>query len=105
MWRRQADVHNVANAGGLRALQPLCGTRVRCLHPTCTLRPPLPPPPPPPPSSSPPDGSYLQHPNIPPPPSPRRAPCSAIMSFVGLGSVSDYVVHHTDSPVVVIKQH
>ncbi|PSC72425.1 universal stress [Micractinium conductrix] len=29
----------------------------------------------------------------------------AIMSFVGLGSVSDYVVHHTDSPVVVIKQH
>lgn len=28
----------------------------------------------------------------------------ALMSFVGLGSVSDYVVHHCDAPVVCIKQ-
>ncbi|KAL4434290.1 hypothetical protein ABPG75_000731 [Micractinium tetrahymenae] len=28
----------------------------------------------------------------------------AIMLFVGLGSVSDYVVHHCDIPVVIIKQ-
>ncbi|KAL4424950.1 hypothetical protein ABPG77_009679 [Micractinium sp. CCAP 211/92] len=27
----------------------------------------------------------------------------AIMSFVGLGSVSDYVVHHCDIPVVIVK--
>ncbi|KAI7840515.1 hypothetical protein COHA_005814 [Chlorella ohadii] len=28
----------------------------------------------------------------------------AIMSFVGLGSVSDYVVHHLEAPVVIVKQ-
>lgn len=39
-------------------------------------------------------------------PTPRLSPClrSAIMSFVGLGSVSDYVVHHTEAPVIVVKQ-
>ena len=30
--------------------------------------------------------------------------CSAIMSFVGLGSVSDYVVSHVEAPVVIVKQ-
>ena len=29
----------------------------------------------------------------------------AMMSFVGLGSVSDYVVAHVAAPVVVVKQH
>jgi hypothetical protein len=30
-------------------------------------------------------------------------PCSAIMSFVGLGSVSDFVVHHLEAPVIIVK--
>jgi nucleotide-binding universal stress UspA family protein len=29
----------------------------------------------------------------------------AMMSFVGLGSVSDYVVAHVEAPVIVVKQH
>ena len=28
----------------------------------------------------------------------------ALMSFVGLGSVSDYVVHHVEHPVIVYKE-
>jgi nucleotide-binding universal stress UspA family protein len=27
----------------------------------------------------------------------------AIMSFVGLGSVSDFVVHHLEAPVIIVK--
>jgi nucleotide-binding universal stress UspA family protein len=30
--------------------------------------------------------------------------CRAVMSFVGLGSVSDYVVGHVDAPVAIVKQ-
>lgn len=28
----------------------------------------------------------------------------AVMSFVGLGSVSDYITHHLECPVVVYKK-
>lgn len=40
------------------------------------------------------------------PPHPALCPAlprSAMMSFVGLGSVSDWVTHHAECPIVILR--